>query len=173
MSRLDQDSLDQDLLALRTDLRSLHYSVETNNRNRHAEKTPIPSTMNSPVQLPPFAICEKLAILYFDNMEHCFRVLHWPEFRDQLSTLFEEGEDACSFGFIPQLVGVLTVAVLLATHPECATAAACSVIQTHPSYSFHGKLPFKPAPLGEISIANTPDKNAPQYLQMAQHGRIR
>lgn len=129
MAKLQSGSSSPGVLELRTDLKNLHYSVETNHYRWINQGVKAPSIQQRPLQLPPFEVCEKLAILYFDNLEHCFRILHWPEFRNQLGICFADGEHACRFGFIPQLIGVLAMAVVLGTHKECEAAASCSAIK--------------------------------------------
>ncbi len=135
MALLENDRTNPQILQLRTDLKDLHYSVEMNHHRRPGRSATRPPTTPHPLQLPPLDVCEKLAVLYFDNMEHCFRVLHWPQFREQLNILFTNGEHACRFGFVPQLVGALAVGVLLATHRECEVAVACSTIR--PAEAIH------------------------------------
>ena len=118
-----------DMAELRKNLRDLHYSVELNHQKQQSPRISIHSLGQRPLQLPTLQVCEKLAVLYFDNMEHCFRILHWPEFKDQLRLLFAEGEHACKFGYLPQLIGVLASAVLLDTHQECEAAKTCLTIR--------------------------------------------
>ncbi|KAJ9629210.1 hypothetical protein H2204_008850 [Knufia peltigerae] len=127
------------LAKLRTDLQTIHLTVE---RNNHKVLFDQDSTRATPdgyhhqpdvLELPPLHICEKLATLYFDNMEHCFRILHAPTFMRQLRILFADdgGEQACGLGFIPQLVGVLLVGASIGTHEECEIGASTSML--HPS----------------------------------------
>lgn len=120
------------MVNLRTQLKDILYSVD---RNRLDNPTwPVPAStaplFQHPLELPPFEVCKKLAVLYFGNLEHCFRILHWPEFAHQLDILFKDdrGERACRFGFLPQLVGVLGVAVLLGTHQECEAVNRASIV---------------------------------------------
>ncbi|EXJ74196.1 uncharacterized protein A1O5_02490 [Cladophialophora psammophila CBS 110553] len=136
MLKLQNDSTTPEVIALRRSLKDLHYSVEKNHRAQRGQPPSVSSFSQCPLQLPSFEVCEKLAILYFDNMEHCFRILHWPEFRDQLRKLFAEGDHACRFGFIQQLVGVLAVAVTLGTHRECEVARACLIIKPDDALQF-------------------------------------
>lgn len=129
MTKLRSASSDPRMLKIRTDLKKLHNLFENNHHRRLNQGVIASSAQRRPLQLPPFEVCEKLAILYFDNLEHCFRILHWPEFRNQLRIYFADGEHACRFGFIPQLIGVLSAAVGLGTHKECEAAASCSAIK--------------------------------------------
>ena len=115
---------------MQVDRKNLQYSVETRHHNQRTQGLHASAIAEFGTQLPPRGVCDKLAVLYFDNMEHCFRVLHWPEFTNQLSILISESEPACNFGFVPQLTGVLPVAVLLGTHQECEAAAKCSAIKS-------------------------------------------
>ena len=117
------------MAGLRHELKTLHYSVELNRHEQQHTLLPTSWLAQRPLQLPPFEVCLRLAVLYFDNMEHCFRILHWPEFKDQLRIFFIEGENACRYAFAPQLVGVLALAVLLDTHRECETAKAFPTIR--------------------------------------------
>ncbi|KIX98719.1 uncharacterized protein Z520_05180 [Fonsecaea multimorphosa CBS 102226] len=136
MVKLRDDLNTPEMIALRRRLKDLHYSVE---KNHIAQDTQLPSASSisqTPLQLPPLDVCEKLAILYFDNMEHCFRILHFPEFRHQLRIYFSEGEHACRFGFVQQLVGVLAVAVMLGTHGECEAARSCLAIKPDDAMHF-------------------------------------
>jgi hypothetical protein len=123
------------MLQLRAELKDFHSSVEINHHAQRSHALSTSPATRHPLQLPPFDVCKKLAVLYFDNMEHCFRVLIWTEFRDQLDLLLSEGESACKFGFIPQLVGALAIAVLLGTHQECEAAAAYKTI--NPTEAIH------------------------------------
>ncbi|OAP63524.1 hypothetical protein AYL99_02751 [Fonsecaea erecta] len=136
MVKLQNDSTTPGMVALRKRLKDLHYSVEKNHRAPGTEQLSASLISQSSLQLPPLDVCEKLAVLYFDNMEHCFRILHFPEFRDQLHIYFSEGEQACRFGFVQQLVGVLAVAVLLDTHGECAAARSCVAIKPDDALHF-------------------------------------
>ncbi|OQV07108.1 Fungal Zn2-Cys6 binuclear cluster domain-containing protein isoform 2 [Cladophialophora immunda] len=136
MVKLQNDATTPKMMALRRRLKDLNYSAEKNHTAQHSRPPPASSIGRSPLQLPPFDVCEKLAILYFDNMEHCFRILHFPEFRDQLRVYFSEGEHACRFGFVPQLVGVLAVAVILGTHGECEAARSCMAIKPDDALQF-------------------------------------
>ncbi|EXJ57129.1 hypothetical protein A1O7_07473 [Cladophialophora yegresii CBS 114405] len=129
------DSSNAQILQLRADLTDFHRAVEGNHRGQRYQAMSASSNTRHTLQLPPFELCQKLAVLYFDNMEHCFRILLWSEFKDQLDLLFSEGESACRFGFIPQLVGALAIAVLLGTHQECEAAAAYRTI--NPTEAVH------------------------------------
>jgi hypothetical protein len=118
---------DPGLHILRTDLAHLNYEVELRHHtNSHfsAAQTPLPA------RLPPLEVCERLSVLYFDNLEHCFRILHWGHFKVQLRKLFTEGEQVCDFGFYPQLVGVLALAVILGTTDDCAVAATYATMRS-------------------------------------------
>jgi hypothetical protein len=121
--------------SLRTELWNVHCTVLSNHRKRSVDAELPNLAPGQPLQLPPHGVCEKLAELYFDNMEHCFRILHFPSFKAQLDIFFHQGEHACKFGFLPQLVGALAVAMMLGTHPECQTAAAYPVVR--PSNAIH------------------------------------
>ncbi|KIX01753.1 uncharacterized protein Z518_09480 [Rhinocladiella mackenziei CBS 650.93] len=134
MTKLQIESDNPDIVNLRAQIKNLHYMIETHNHRRRLLPLPALSIKRRPLDLPPFQVCETLAILYFDNMEHCFRILHWPEFSEQLKLLFTDGvgERACRFGFIPQLVGVLSIASTLGTHQECEAATSYTIVQ-HPS----------------------------------------
>ncbi|KAK5326360.1 hypothetical protein LTR93_003222 [Exophiala xenobiotica] len=124
---------DPDLATLRVDVKTVHHAVEMNNHTIwHEQVTTVP-TGQRPLELPPLHVCERLTTLYFDNMEHCFRILHAPAFREQLKILFTDGagEQACSFGFIPLLFGVLSIGASVGTHGECEIGASTSIL--HPS----------------------------------------
>ncbi|KIV85810.1 hypothetical protein PV11_01466 [Exophiala sideris] len=138
ISHLQEDIIEPETTSLRKDLRTIHYSVEMNNhRLWHQPATP-QLLDQQPFDLPSFHICEKLATLYFDNMEHCFRVLHYPSFRRQLKILFTDGlgKEACSFGFLPQLIGVLAFAVTIGTYPECVAAASYAILERSRALEF-------------------------------------
>lgn len=124
---------DPELATLRVDLKSVHHAVEMNNHRIWHEQGPTVPIGQRPLELPPLHVCERLTTLYFDNMEHCFRILHAPAFREQLKMLFTDGagEQACSFGFIPLLFGVLSIGASVGTHGECEIGASTSIL--HPS----------------------------------------
>lgn len=128
MTKLQNGTGDANMANLRLNLKAIHQSVELNN---HKLQHKILPDSTNPMKLPSLNVCEKLGVHYFDNMEHCFRILHYPTFRTQLKIFFtdERGEQACSFAFVPQLIGVLAIATVLGTHDECVTAASCSLIQ--------------------------------------------
>ncbi|KAJ9615676.1 hypothetical protein H2200_001752 [Cladophialophora chaetospira] len=138
MTRLAYDHTTPEIIQLRADLRNLHCSIEMNHSKTQSLATSVTATKSYPLQLPSLELCKKLGVLYFDNMEHCFRILHWPNFRDQLEILFTDGEHACKFGFLPQLVGTLAVAVLLGTHQECEAAGTCSTIRPREAIRYMG-----------------------------------
>ncbi|KIW20177.1 hypothetical protein PV08_00752 [Exophiala spinifera] len=119
------------MASLRTNLRTVHLAVERNNHKMLLGQDSKATGYQEVLQLPPLHICERLATLYFDNMEHCFRVLHAPTFMRQLRTLFTDGagEQACGLGFVPQLVGVLLVGASVGTHEECEIAASTSMLR--------------------------------------------
>lgn len=138
MTRLQDTPNEPEMANLRKDLQTIYYSVEMNKYRMWHQQVSPQLLDQPPSHLPPFHICEKLATLYFDNMEHCFRVLHYPCFKRQLKILFTDGlgEDACSFGFLPQLIGVLAFAVSIGTYPECVTAASCAVLERSRALDF-------------------------------------
>lgn len=131
MRALQKSNNDPYLVRIRDDLRSLQRTLKGHNQSMPAENDPVPSTDRLPLALPPFQVCERLAVLYFDNMEHCFRILCWSDFRRQLGVLFTDGlgPDSCSFGFLPQLVGALAIGTILGTHEECKEASTYSLIK--------------------------------------------
>ncbi|KAI1627637.1 hypothetical protein EDD37DRAFT_269532 [Exophiala viscosa] len=148
MSHLQDTAIKSEMASLRNDLQTIHYSVEINNHRLWHQPAPPQLLDQQPFDLPPFHICEKLATLYFDNMEHCFRVLHYPSFRNQLKILFTDGlgKDACSFGFLPQLIGVLAFAITIGTHPECVAAASCAILEPSRALDFMSNFLSKARP---------------------------
>lgn len=133
MRALQNHSHDPDILHLQSDLSSLQVTLKTHNSDLPGLIDRGRPASHLRLDIPPLHICERLAMLYFDNMEHCFRILCWPEFRRQLGILFTDGlgPDACSFAFIPQLVGALALATMFGTHKECEEATHYSL--THQS----------------------------------------
>ncbi|KAL2436729.1 hypothetical protein ABEF95_013602 [Exophiala dermatitidis] len=143
LQRLQDGSEGAEMVSLRSELKSLHDAIamtsqRRDNDNPRSTSAKLSLLMDSAyqfasmsVQFPPFDVCEKLAVHYFDNLEHCFRILHWPEFRAQLEIFFTpgQGEQSCKFGFVPQLVGVLATACTLGTHPECDAGASYPILQ--------------------------------------------
>lgn len=132
MRALQRQSDDPELLHIQNDLRNLQITLKTHNQNLPIEIDPGRPTSHLQLDIPPLNLCQRLALLYFDNMEHCFRILWWPDFERQLEILFTDGlgPDACSFAFIPQLVGALAIATMLRTDQDCEEAAQYSL--THP-----------------------------------------
>ncbi|KAJ4597144.1 hypothetical protein HRR83_004573 [Exophiala dermatitidis] len=143
LQRLQDGPEGAEMVSLRSELKSLHDAIATTNRRRDNDPPrSTPAALSLPrdsahqlasmsVQFPPFDVCEKLAVHYFDNLEHCFRILHWPEFRTQLEIFSTpgQGDQSCKFGFVPQLVGVLATACTLGTHPECDAGASYPILQ--------------------------------------------
>ncbi|EXJ78344.1 hypothetical protein A1O3_09505 [Capronia epimyces CBS 606.96] len=135
LKKLHDNSGSADMVNLRTQLQCLHHAIETASQKRRNVPVSLGLLANQDhhrrLHLPPFHLCEKLAVHYFDNLEHCFRILHWPEFRDQLKVFFTDGlgEKACRFGFIPQLVGVLAIAASFGTHPEYDAGMSYPILQ--------------------------------------------
>lgn len=131
MRALQNHEDDPDLVQIEDDLRSLQRTLKAHNQNLPAENDLGQRADRPPLDLPPLHVCERLAVLYFDNMEHCFRILCWPDFRRQLGILFTDGlgPDACSFAFMPQLVGALAISTFLGTHEECEEASSYSLIR--------------------------------------------
>lgn len=137
MTNFQNDTSRSDIIDLRKRLKDMHYSVEIHHNMLQTQ--PVSSSATSPgLQLPPYHICEKLAVIYFDNMEHCFRILHWPEFKNQLKTFFTEGlgEAACRFGFTPQLMGVLAIGMILGSHHSSEAATSSSIIKPAQALAF-------------------------------------
>jgi hypothetical protein len=70
--------------------------------------------------LPEQRVCEKLVVLYFENFEHCARILHRPTFLEQTRSFCNNQLDKSqSYFYIPKLMGVLSIAASLNTLPEC------------------------------------------------------
>lgn len=97
---------------------------------RQSSKLPQPLPQPRQVQmldlLPDRQTCGRLCDIYFDNLEHCFRILHRPTFEAH-HELFWNGfgsQDSVPPDFLPQLIGVLCGASLLGSHHECLTLVA-------------------------------------------------
>lgn len=73
--------------------------------------------------IPSQPVCQLLSELYFDNLEHCFRILHRTTFDRQLHEFFQEAETLSDSSFIPQLVAVISMAALLGVQQECVQLA--------------------------------------------------
>ncbi|RMZ90457.1 hypothetical protein DV736_g2305, partial [Chaetothyriales sp. CBS 134916] len=74
--------------------------------------------------IPSLQVCQKLTETYFDNLEHCFRILHQPTFVGQLADYFTQPSQASDF--LPQLVGVLSIAAILGIDQDCIDVGAVS-----------------------------------------------
>lgn len=138
MKVLQTDTTNDQIVGLRTDLKTIHYTVEAHGL-RATNQAQLMSTSAFPLQdLPPESMCESLSELYFDNLEHCFRILHGPDFRRQLKILFTDGQGpvACCFAFFPQLVGAIAMGALLGTHPECHMALSYPLAQPQVALKF-------------------------------------
>ena len=138
MKLLDADTTNEQIVGLRTDLRRIHYTIEAHELQTTQQAQLMPTTTFSLQDLPPQNVCESLTELYFDNLEHCFRILHGPDFQRQLKILFTDGQGpaACSFAFLPQLVGVLAMGAMLGTHTECHLALSYPLVQQHVALKF-------------------------------------
>ena len=117
----DDSSVDARLATVMHDLRELHDSV----KQHHRLKQP-PGNYTDDIRhlIPPEAACLALTRLYFDNTEHCFRTLHRPTFQAQLGAFFEGFDRRPDPWFLPQLVCVLSIAILLGTSEMSAFLAA-------------------------------------------------
>jgi hypothetical protein len=104
------------------DLRHLHYSLK-----QHHKRPQIPSNCVGAMHLLPLIpsqpVCQLLSELYFDNLEHCFRILHRTTFHRQLEGFFRAGEPLQDSMFIPQLVAVISMGALLGVRHECIQLA--------------------------------------------------
>ncbi|EXJ88332.1 hypothetical protein A1O1_05262 [Capronia coronata CBS 617.96] len=132
LQHLRMDDHHPDSVDLKKELRWVQEAIEAVRQN--GRQRPAFSSIRNAygrLRLPAYPVCLKLAMLYFDNLEHCFRILHWPEFRDQLGVYFtnENPEQVCKFGFVPQMVGVLAIAATLGTHSECDMGSACPILE--------------------------------------------
>ena len=109
-----------------TDLRQLHESVKL------LHKRPLISHGRQDESqilrlIPSQAACRTLTEIYFDNLEHCFRILHRPTFDRQLDAFFsanlpENPQHILSDNsqhFLPQLTGVLAISSILGVQKEC------------------------------------------------------
>ncbi|KIV90261.1 hypothetical protein PV10_07582 [Exophiala mesophila] len=138
MKLLDADTTNDQIVGLRTDLRRIHYTIEAHELRTTQQAQLMPTMTFSLQDLPPENVCASLTELYFDNLEHCFRILHGPDFQRQLKILFTDGQGptACSFAFLPQLVGVLAMGAMLGTHTECHLALSYPLVQQHVALKF-------------------------------------
>ena len=101
-----------------TDLRQLYES------SKHLHKRPATTLrLQDRSQIlrlvPSQHVCQTLAEIYFDNLEHCFRILHRPTFDRQLHDFFNGGLLDSSQHFIPQLIAVLAISSILGIRKEC------------------------------------------------------
>ncbi|RMD39962.1 hypothetical protein DV735_g5186, partial [Chaetothyriales sp. CBS 134920] len=103
------------------EIRQLHNTLTL----MHPPSSNLPSNMSvAEVQqlIPSLRVCQRLTEIYFDNMEHCFRVLHHPTFDAQLTNYFAQPSEGLDF--LPQLVGVLSIAAMLAIDQDCIDVGA-------------------------------------------------
>jgi hypothetical protein len=100
------------------DLRCLHYSLK-----QYHKRPVVPANCVGVMQvlplIPPMHVCRVLADLYFDNLEHCFRILHRPTFMRQMNHFFESSEPVNDTAFVPQMVAVISMGTLMGTRSEC------------------------------------------------------
>lgn len=94
------DELNPRLTSLRRNLRSLHESLKLHHKRRTL------SSFNCDMQqmlsiVPHQRICISLAELYFDNMEHCFRILHRQTFYSALRAFFDNPNAPSTTDFLP------------------------------------------------------------------------
>ena len=119
-----------------TDLRQLHKSLKIFHRE------PSPSEMNNDPShifrlIPSQATCRVLTEIYFDNLEHCFRIFHRPTFDRQLNDFFQTGLSDSNQHFLPQLTAVLAIASLLGIQNVCVEVANsfdCRLVYTSVEY---------------------------------------
>ena len=69
--------------------------------------------------IPSQTVCQTLIEMYFDNLEHCFRILHRPTFDRQLQNFFSGGAPDISLHFLPQLIAILAISCMLGIQSEC------------------------------------------------------
>lgn len=122
--KVQNDNNDTEMVSIRIDLGHLQVTTSLDERSG-GHRPPSSNDLKTRQLLPPKRICELLVALYFDNLEHCFRILHRPSFEAQLENFWTSTDESAAYssGFAPQLVGVLSIAATLGTHPECVTAA--------------------------------------------------
>jgi Fungal specific transcription factor domain/Fungal Zn(2)-Cys(6) binuclear cluster domain len=107
------------------ELRQLHESLKRFHQDPLADQSAqyLPDVINL---VPSRSTCQILVELYFDNLEHCFRVLHRPTFDRQLNDFFSANAMEQDPNFLPQLVGVLAIASILGIRNECFDVAGNS-----------------------------------------------
>ena len=101
-----------------TDLRQLHDSL------KYLHKRPVvfrEQQNGSQIRrlVPSQPVCQTLIEIYFDNLEHCFRILHRPTFDRQLNDFFSGELADSSHHFLPQLVAILAISSILGIRNEC------------------------------------------------------
>ncbi|RMZ84511.1 hypothetical protein DV737_g1128, partial [Chaetothyriales sp. CBS 132003] len=104
------------------DLRNLHHALTLLHRPP-CDLTSSASVAEIRELIPSLQVCQRLAEIYFDNLEHCFRILHQPTFVAQLTDYFTRPSPAAP-DFLPQLVGVLSMAAILAIDQDCVVVGA-------------------------------------------------
>ncbi|ETN37226.1 uncharacterized protein HMPREF1541_08216 [Cyphellophora europaea CBS 101466] len=117
-----QNSEDPRIQRVADDLRCLHYSLKQFHKRPHIGSNCV-GFMNLLPLIPSRDVCYLLSELYFDNLEHCFRILHKTTFNRQLNEFFLAGETIQDLSFIPQLMAVLSMGALLGTRSECVDVA--------------------------------------------------
>ena len=102
------------------ELRNLHDALKIMHQSRRSLVAPTSMTEIRDL-IPPLDVCQRLTEIYFDNLEHCFRILHRPTFDAQLIEFFVG--TSTSPEFLSQLVAVLSISAILGITQECLDVA--------------------------------------------------
>lgn len=109
------------IIAVARELQGLHESLKQFHR-RPQINAGCTGLMNVLPLLPRQDVCLILSELYFDNLEHCFRILHRGTFNRQLHDFFHSGDLGRDSSFVAQLLAVVSMGALLGTQAECVQA---------------------------------------------------
>lgn len=119
----EKNGVDPRIGRVADELRCLHYSLKQFHKRPQIAANCVGAMHLLPF-IPSLDTCQVLTELYFDNLEHCFRILHRGTFYRQLHEFFQADQGPISDpSFIPQLVAVLSMAALLGTRSECVELA--------------------------------------------------
>lgn len=142
MQKLQRPSDDPDIQNIGNQLRTLQNMVKSPKRSiSRPQARAIEAEMIE--LLPSRQICSQLLDVYFDNFEHCLRILHKPSFLTEHERFwsFRGGENAAentvnsgSPTFVPRLLATLLVACSSNVTPICRFATLAGRVERTSAY---------------------------------------
>lgn len=129
MRKLHDGDEDSEISQIGQELRHVYRSVKSHHKRRKLQHVLDYSQVLE--ALPDHASCERLIDLYFDNLEHCFRILHRPTFDAQFKDFrnLTDIDQIQRSSFLPQLVAVVASGSIIGTHPECNSPGLSNLVQ--------------------------------------------